>query len=123
MSYVDGFVVPVKKKRLNEYKRMAEKCSKIWREYGAIEYRECVADDVKWGKRTSFPRSVKARPGETVVFSYVTYPSRKVRDAANKKVMTDPRLKDMMDLTNPPFDMGRMFFGGFKTLVQASRRK
>ena len=121
MSYVDGYVVPVLKKKVGEYKRLAQRSAKVWIEHGALDYKECVADDVKRGKVTSFPRSVKMKAGETVVFAYVVYKSRSDRDRVNKKVMSDPRLKDIMDLTNPPFDMGRMFFGGFKTLVAASR--
>ena len=121
MSYVDGYVVPVPKKKLGEYKKMCVRSSKVWLEHGAIDYKECVADDVKKGKRTSFPRSVKLRAGETVVFAYVVYKSRVDRDRILKKVMSDPRLKDMCDMNNLPFDAGRMFFGGFKTLVAASR--
>jgi uncharacterized protein YbaA (DUF1428 family) len=98
---------------------MAQKAGKIWREYGAIEYIECVADDVKPGKRTSFPQSVKLKPGETVVFAYVVYKSRAHRDRVNAKVMKDPRLKPMMDLKAMPFDAKRMFWGGFKVLVDA----
>jgi uncharacterized protein YbaA (DUF1428 family) len=117
--YVDGFVVPVPKKKVEAYRRMAQKAGKIWREYGALEYIECVADDVKVGKRTSFPRSVKQKPGETVVFAYIVYKSRAQRDRVNAKVMKDPRLKPMMDLKSMPFDAKRMFFGGFKVLVDA----
>jgi uncharacterized protein YbaA (DUF1428 family) len=119
MSYVDGFVVPVPKRNLDAYRRMARKAGKVWREHGAIEYIECVADDVKWGKRTSFPRSVKQKPGETVVFSYILYKSRVQRDRVNAKVMKDPRLKSMMDLKSLPFDAKRMIWGGFKVLVAA----
>src|SRR6266550_4228557 len=108
-SYVDGFVVPVPKKKIEAYRRMALKAGKIWREYGALEYRECIADDVKWGKRTSFPRSVKQKPGETVMFSYIVYKSRAQRDRINAKVMKDPRLADMMDPKTMPFDGKRMF--------------
>ena len=118
MSYVDGYVVPVPKKKINEYKKMAQKASKVWMEHGALDYKECVADDVKRGKTTSFLRSVKAKPSETVVFAYVVYKSRTHRDQVNKKVMSDPRLKDMCDPKNMPFDARRMFWGGFKTLVE-----
>ena len=118
MQYVDGFVVPVPRRRLNEYRRMARKAGKIWREYGALDYRECVAEDVKVGKRTSFPRSVKLRPGETVVFSWIVYKSRAQRDRINAKVMADPRLASMMNPNAVPFDTKRMFFGGFETLVR-----
>ena len=117
MAYVDGFVVPVPKRKLQAYRRMAQKAGKVWREHGALEYRECIADDVKWGKRTSFPRSVKQKPGETVVFSYIVYKSRADRDRVNKKVMKDKRLVGMMDLKTLPFDARRMIYGGFKLLV------
>jgi uncharacterized protein YbaA (DUF1428 family) len=117
MAYVDGFVVPVPKARLNAYKALARKAGKIWREYGALDYHECVADDVTVGKRTSFPRSVKLRDDEVVVFSYITYKSRRDRDRINKAVMADPRLASMNPKTMP-FDAKRMFWGGFKTLVQ-----
>jgi uncharacterized protein YbaA (DUF1428 family) len=105
VNYVDGFVVPVPKKNLAVYRRMAQTAGKVWREYGALEYRECVADDVKPGKWTSFPQSVKLKAGETVVFSYVVYKSRKDRDRIMAKV------KSM------PFDGKRMFWGGFKPIV------
>ena len=117
MSYVDGFVVPVPKKKLQAYRRMAQKSGKVWREHGALEFRECVADDVKWGKRTSFPRSVKRKPGETVVFSYIVYKSRSHRDRVLAKVMKDKRLAAMMDPKGMPFDAKRMIYGGFRTLV------
>ena len=118
MPYVDGFIVAVPKKNLQTYVRMAKKAGKVWREHGALEYREWVADDVKVGKRTSFPRSVKLKPDETVVFSWITYKSRAHRDRVNKKVMADPRLKSMMDPKATPFDAKRMIYGGFKVLVQ-----
>ena len=117
MSYVDGFVLPVPKKNLAKYRRMATKAGKIWREHGAIEYHECVADDVKPGKSTSFPQAVKLKPGEVVLFSWIVYKSRAQRDAVNKKVMSDPRLADMMDPKSLPFDGRRMFWGGFKPLI------
>lgn len=115
MSYVDGFVVPVPKKNLAKYKKMATLAAKVWREHGALEYVECVEDDVPPGKVTSFAQSVKLKKGEVVVFAYVIYESRKHRDAVNKKVMADPRMK--MDPKNFPFDGKRMFWGGFKPLV------
>ena len=115
--YVDGFVVTVPKKRLEAYRRMAQKAGKIWREHGALEFNECVADDVKVGKLTSFPRSVKLKRGETVFFSWIVYKSRAHRDRINAKVMKDPRLADMMDPKNMPFDGKRMIYGGFKILV------
>jgi uncharacterized protein YbaA (DUF1428 family) len=117
MPYVDGFVLPVPRKRLDEYRRMARKAGRIWMEYGALQFRECVADDVKPGKVTSFPQSVKLKPNEIVLFSYIVFKSRADRDRINKKVMSDPRLTASMDTKNPPFDMKRMFWGGFKTLV------
>jgi uncharacterized protein YbaA (DUF1428 family) len=117
MSYVDGFLVPVPKKKLADYRRMAAKAGKIWREHGALEFRECIADDVSWGKRTSFPRSVKQKSGETVFFSYIVYKSRADRDRINAKVMKDRRLAKMMDPKAMPFDAKRMIWGGFKTVV------
>jgi uncharacterized protein YbaA (DUF1428 family) len=117
MSYVDGFLVPVPKKKLGAYRRMAQKAAKVWRDHGALEVHECVADDVKVGKWTSFPRSVKLKRGETVVFSYIVYKSRKQRDAIMKKVMKDKRLADMMDPSAMPFDGKRMIYGGFTSIV------
>ena len=117
MSYVDGFVLPVPEKNLADYKRMARKAGKIWREHGALEYIECVADDVQPGKVTSFPQAVKLKPGEVVVFAWIVYKSRRDRDRINKLVMSDPRLADMMDPKSLPFDGKRMFWGGFKTMV------
>jgi uncharacterized protein YbaA (DUF1428 family) len=119
MSYVDGFVVPVPKKNLAAYKKMARKSAKVWRDHGALDYREFVADDVKTGKVTSFPQSVKLKADEVVVFSYIVYKSRAQRDKVNKAAMADPRLKDMMDPKAMPFDGKRMFMGGFKSLVEA----
>ena len=116
--YVDGFVVPVPKRKIAAYLRMARKAGKVWREHGALEYRECVADDVKPGKYTSFPQSVKLKAGETVIFAWIVYKSRKQRDSINAKVMKDPRLAAMMDPKNMPFDGKRMFWGGFKTIVE-----
>jgi uncharacterized protein YbaA (DUF1428 family) len=118
MPYVDGFVVPVPKKQLSAYRGMARKAGKVWREHGALEFRECVADDVKVGKLTSFPRSVKLKPGETVVFSWIVFKSRGHRDRVNAKVMKDPRLAKMMDVKAMPFDAKRMIYGGFKTMVE-----
>jgi uncharacterized protein YbaA (DUF1428 family) len=109
--------VPVPKKKLQAYRRMAQTAGKIWREHGALEFRECVADDVKPGKWTSFPQSVKLKAGETVVFSYIVFKSRAHRDRVNAKVMKDPRLARMMDPKPWPFDGKRMFYGGFKVLV------
>lgn len=117
MAYVDGFIVPVPKKNLDAYRRMATKAGKVWREYGALDYKECVGDDVKPGKWTSFPQSVKLKPGEVVFFSWIVYRNRKHRDSVNKKVMKDPRLGDMMDPKKLPFDGKRMFWGGFKVFL------
>ena len=116
--YVDGFVLPVPKKKLAAYRAMARKAGKIWREYGAIDYVECVADDVKPAKPTSFPQSVKLKSGETVVFAWIVYASRAQRDRILKKVLADPRLAGMMDLKKMPFDAKRMIYGGFKQLVR-----
>jgi uncharacterized protein YbaA (DUF1428 family) len=115
--YVDGFVVPVPKKRLAAYRAMARKAGKIWREHGALEFKECVADDVKRGKLTSFPQAVKLKPGETVFFSYIVFRNKAERNRVNAKVMKDERLANMMDPKAMPFDARRMFWGGFKTLV------
>jgi uncharacterized protein YbaA (DUF1428 family) len=110
--------VPIPKKKLAVYRRMAQKAGKVWRDHGALEYIECIADDVKPGKHTSFPQSVKLKPGETVVFAYIVYKSRADRDRINAKVMKDPRLADMMDPKALPFDGKRMFWGGFKVMVE-----
>ena len=115
MAYVDGFVLAVPKARLEDYKAMARKCAPIWKEFGATAYVECVGDDVPYGKLTSFPRAVQATDDEVVVFSWIIYESRAARDAANEKVMNDPRLKDRM--TNPPFDAKRMVYGGFEDVL------
>jgi len=117
MQYVDGFIVPVPKKDLAAYRRLAQKAGKIWMEYGALSYVECVGDDVPPGKVTSFPQSVKLKPDETVVFAWIVYKSRTQRDRINKKVMADPRLAGM-DPKTLPFDGKRMIWGGFKTLVE-----
>ncbi len=120
MSYVDGFIVPVPKKNLKAYRSMSRKCGRVWKDHGALDYRECVADDVKPGKWTSFPQSVKLKPTETVVFAYIVYKSRAHRDKVLKKVFTDKRLAKMMDPKNKkkmPFDGKRMIWGGFKTFV------
>ena len=117
MRYVDGFILPVPKKKVGAYRRLARKCGRIWKEYGALGYVECVADDVKPGKLTSFPRSVKLKPGEVVWFSWIVYKSRKHRDQVNAKVMKDPRLAATMDPKAVPFDSKRMIYGGFRTMV------
>jgi uncharacterized protein YbaA (DUF1428 family) len=115
--YVDGFVLPVPADRIDDYRKIARKAGKIWREHGALDYCECVADDVKPGKSTSFPQSVKLKDGEVVVFAWITYKSRRDRDRINAKVMADPRLK-AMDQKSMPFDAKRMFWGGFKSIVR-----
>ena len=118
MAYVDGFVVPVPKNNIEKYREIATKAGKVWREHGALEYRECVADEVKPGEVTSFPQSVNLKDDETVVFAYIVFNSRAHRDEVNAKVMSDPRLAEMMDMKNMPFDGKRMFWGGFETLVE-----
>ena len=116
-KYVDGFIIPIPKKKIVAYRRMANLAAKIWREHGALDYRECVGDDlaVKWGR--SFPRGLKINAGETVVFSWIEYKSRAHRDRVNAKVMRDPRTQAMCDPKNPPFDMARMLYGGFEVIV------
>ena len=118
MAYVDGFVIPVPTKNLKVYRRIAREFGKVWRDHGALAFRECVADDVKVGKWTSFPRSVKLKRGETVVWSYIVYKSRAHRDRVNAKVMKDPRMTGIMNPKALPFDGKRMIFGGFKVLVE-----
>jgi uncharacterized protein YbaA (DUF1428 family) len=117
--YVDGYVLPVPKRKVEAYRRIATKACKVWLDHGALDYVETVADDVKPGKWTSFPQSVKLKKGETVVFAYIVYKSRKHRDRVNAKVMKDKRLNNMMDPKKMPFDAKRMFWGGFKTIVEA----
>jgi uncharacterized protein YbaA (DUF1428 family) len=119
MAYVDGFVVPVPKKKLSVYRSIARKAGKVWRDHGALDYIEAVADDVKVGKWTSFPRSVKLKTGETVVFSYIVYKSRAHRDRVMANVMKDKRLAKLMNPKAMPFDTKRMIYGGFKVFVQS----
>ena len=119
MPYVDGYVLPVPKANIEKYRELATRAGKIWREHGALEYRECIADDVKSGQVTSFPQSVQLKDDETVIFSYIVFESRDHRDEVNAKVMSDPRLADMMDPQRMPFDGKRMFWGGFEVLVEA----
>jgi uncharacterized protein YbaA (DUF1428 family) len=119
MQYVDGFIVPVPKKNLKTYRSLAKKFGKVWCDHGALEVREYVADDVKVGKWTSFPRSVKLKPAETVVFSWIVYKLRAHRDRVNAKVMKDPRVTKIMNPKALPFDGKRMIFGGFKFLAGA----
>lgn len=118
MSYVDGFVIAVPKAKLDEYKKQAELGREVWTEYGAKSYVECIGDDVPYGELTSFPRAVQAKEDEIVIFSWITYESREQRDEINKKVMADPRIKDV-DPASMPFDGKRMIFGGFKTFIEA----
>lgn len=117
MPYIDGFIIAVPKKNIDAYRKISRKAGKIWREFGALDYREAVADDVQVGKVTSFPRAVKMKPDETVIFAYILYKSRRDRDRINKKVMADPRMATMMGPDKMPFDGKRMIFGGFKTIV------
>ena len=115
MAYVDGFVNPVKKDQLDNYRRMAALGEKVWKEYGALAYVECVADEAPWGEVTSFPRAVQLQDDEVVVFSWIVYPSRAVRDEANRKAMDDPRFKEFENAM--PFDPKRMIWGGFTPIV------
>lgn len=117
MAYVDGYVLPVPKDKIDAYRQLAARAGAIWREHGALEYREWIAEDVKPGKQTSFPQSVQLKDGETVVFSWILFESRDHRDEVNAKAMSDPRLADMMDPAQMPFDGKRMFWGGFEPLV------
>ena len=117
MAYVDGFIIPVPKRNVNAYRAMARKAGKVWREHGALDYKECVADDVKKGKWTSFPQAVKLKAGEAVWFSFIVYKSRKDRDRVLAKVMKDKRLAAMMDPKKMPFDGKRFIYGGFKVMV------
>lgn len=119
MKYVDGYVLPVPKKNLPAYRRMAAKAGKVWREHGALEFFECVGDDLKTKMAASFPRTIKLKPSETVVFSWIVFKSRAHRDAVNTKVMKDPRLAKMMDMKAMPFDSKRMVYGGFKVMLDA----
>ena len=120
--YVDGFVVPVPKERLAEYRRVARRFGALWIKYGALEVHECAADDVKPGKHTSFPQSVKLKADEVVVFSWIVFKSRRHRDAVNKKVMADPMMADAHEM-DMPFDGKRMFWGGFKEIVSLRGEK
>jgi uncharacterized protein YbaA (DUF1428 family) len=117
--YVDGFVIPVPRKNIAVYTKMSKKASKVWREHGALEYIECVGDDLKIKGVGSYPRQLKCKPGETVVFSYIVYTSRAHRDRVNAKVMKDPRLAAMMNGQAMPFDVKRMLYAGFRSIVVA----
>ena len=118
-NYVDGFVIPLPKKNLNTYRRLAQKAGRVWKDHGALEFRECVGDDLNMEMGLSFPRGIKTKPGETVLFSYIVFKSRAHRDRVNAKVMKDPRLAKMMDPKAMPFDVKRMMYGGFNTIVEA----
>lgn len=117
MPYVDGFILPLPKSNREKYLASARLAATVWREHGALEYRECIAEDVKPGKLTSFPQAVNLEDGETVVFAWVVYESRAHRDAVVAKVMSDPRLADMMKPENSPFDAKRMIYGGFEMVI------
>jgi uncharacterized protein YbaA (DUF1428 family) len=117
MAYVDGFVIPVPKKNVQAYRKMAQKAGKIWKELGALEYRECVGDDIEESFGVTFMKLAKAKPDETVFFSWIVYKSKAHRDQVNKKVMTDPRIASMMENKDMPFNVKRMAYGGFKSLV------
>ncbi|HEX6105898.1 MAG TPA: DUF1428 domain-containing protein [Gemmatimonadales bacterium] len=117
MPYVDGFVIPVPKRNLAAYRRMALKSGKIWKEHGALEYRECVGDDLDIKGVKTFPRQIRPKPGETVLFSWIVYKSRAHRDQVNARVLKDPRITRMMEHQKMPFDGKRMVYGGFRTIV------
>lgn len=117
--YFDGFVIPLPKKKLALYRRIAVLASRVWRDHGALEYRECVGEDLAVKMGVPFPRIAKAKRGETVVFSWIGYRSRAHRDRVNDKVMKDPRMAKMMSATAMPFDCSRMTYGGFDVLVSA----
>ena len=117
-KYVDGFILPVPKDKVEDYREIAQQAGEVWREHGALEYYECVAEDVKVGELTSFPRSVHAEDGETVVFAWITYESRAERDRINALVMKDPRIANASP-EDMPVDMKRMIYGGFDTIVEA----
>ena len=123
MTYVDGFLLPIPRKHLQKYRRLAQTAGKVWREHGALQYLECIGDDLSHKGMASFPRRAAAKPNGMVVFSWITYKSRAHRDAVNKKVMQDPRMLKIMEAMKDkkawPFDMKRMAYGGFKVLVEA----
>jgi uncharacterized protein YbaA (DUF1428 family) len=117
MAYVDGFILPLPKSNIETYREIATRAGQIWREHGALQFRECIAEDVKPGKLTSFPQAVNLEDGETVIFSWIVYESREKRDDVNDKVMKDPRMAEMMKPDAMSFDGKRMVFGGFDVLV------
>lgn len=119
MGYVDGYVLPVPKKNLKAYRRIAQQAAKLWREHGALDYKECVGDDLTTKMGVPFPKHAKVKAGETVIFAYIVFKSRAHRDRVNAKVMKDPRIHDMCDPKDMPFDHKRMVYGGFKVLVEA----
>ena len=119
MKYVDGYVLPVPKKNLAAYRRMAQKAGKVWMDHGALQFCECVGEDLKTKMAVSFPHTIKLKPGEAVVFSWIVFKSRAQRDSVNARVMKDPRLNKMMDMKAMPFDTKRMVYGGFKMMVDA----
>lgn len=119
MNYVDGFVIPVPKDKVDAYFEMSRLCATVWREHGALEFRECIGEDVKPGTLTSFTRAVLLEEAETVVFSWIVFPSRAARDEINDKVMKDPRLAEMFKGTDMPFDGKRLIYGGFQMVVDA----
>lgn len=118
-EYVDGFVLPLPKRNVRAYQRLAQKASKIWKEHGALQYRECVGEDLNMKMPMTYPRQLKLKPGETVVFAWIVYKSRAHRDRVNAKVMKDPRILNMCDPKAMPFDVKRMLYGGFSTIVKA----
>ena len=122
MPYVDGFVIPIPKKKVEEYRRIARKAGRIWLEYGALEYRECIGEDLDNPMGDSFPRRMRVKRGETVAFSWIVYRSRTHRDRVNRRVMKDPRLAAMMDPDDQPFELKRMVYGGFETIVDLTQR-
>lgn len=119
MKYVDGYLLPLPKKNLAAYRSMAQKAGKVWMDHGALQFCECVGEDLKTKMAVSFPVTIKLKPGETVVFSWIVFKSRAQRDSVNKKVMKDPRLAKMMDMKAMPFDSKRMVYGGFNMMVDA----
>jgi len=119
MRYVDGYVLPVPKKNVQAYRRIAQKAGKVWRDHGALDYKECAGDDLNVKFGVPFPRMMKVKPGETVIFSWIVFKSRAHRDRVNAKVMKDPRLAKMMVPKAMPFDVKRMVYGGFKVVVDA----
>lgn len=117
-NYVDGFVLPVPRKNLAAYRRMAQKASRIWKEHGALDYKECLGDDLNIKFCMPFTKGIKSKPGETIIFAYIVYKSRAHRDKVNAAVMKDPRLTEMCDPKDMPFDCKRMLYGGFKAIVE-----